>query len=128
MSGGGIERAWQGGERKAERQRERGGGGKERERDGGERRRLNEGEKERENGRGTEKKRKRKKKDDEIRVDEPRMSTLFAEFTHYRNILLVSMVRSGPSGSVVHGAPRTESLPGKHPLRFRLSSVPGTTR
>lgn len=42
-----------------------------------------------------------------IRVDEPWTFALFAEFTHYRNTLLVPMVRSGPSGSVVHGGPRT---------------------
>lgn len=44
-----------------------------------------------------------------IRVDEPRTFARFAEFTHYRNTLLVPMVRSGSSGSVVHGGPRTES-------------------
>jgi hypothetical protein len=46
-----------------------------------------------------------------IRVDEPRMFALFAEFTHYRNILLVPMVRSGPSGSVVHSGDLEPSLP-----------------
>lgn len=79
---------------------------------------MNEGE--------TEREREREKRM-VMRVDEPRMSALFAELTHYQNTLLVPMVRSGPSGSVVHGGP---SLPGeryavrKHPLRFRLSSAP----
>lgn len=48
------------------------------------------------------------------RVVEPRTSALFAEFTHYQNTLLVPMVRSGPSGSVVHGRP---SLPGERYTR-----------
>ena len=62
---------------------------------------------ERQKERGEESKIKRKRRT-VIRVDEPWTFALFAEFTHYRNTLLVPMVRSGPSGSVVHGGPRTE--------------------
>lgn len=68
---------------------------------------MNGGETEGENDRGEESKIKRKRRT-AIRVDEPRTFALFAEFTHYRNTLLVPMVRSGSSGSVVHGGPRTE--------------------
>lgn len=79
--------------------------------------------------RGEESKIKRKTA---IRVDEPRTFAVFAEFTYYRNTLLIPMVRSGPSGSVVHGGPRTEArwrfAAPKHLLRFRLSSVPGDQR
>lgn len=57
--------------------------------------------------RGEESKIKRKTRTT-IRVDEPRTFALFTAFTHYRNTLLVPMVRSGSSGSVVHGGPRTE--------------------
>lgn len=67
-----------------------------------------EGETEREEGERDRKKEKERERRIITRVNEPRTFALFAEFTHYRNILWIPMVRSGPSGSVVHGEPRTE--------------------
>lgn len=66
---------------------------------------MNEGETERE---------KEREKRMVMKVDEPRTSALFAEFTHYQNTLLVPMVRSGPSGLVVHEGP---SLPAERDTR-----------
>lgn len=71
--------------------------------------------------RGEESKIKRKR-ETAIRVDEPRTFALFAEFTHYRNTLLIPMVQSGSSGSVVHGGPRTEPA-----LEIRAAETSFTT-
>jgi len=71
---------------------------------------VNGSETEKENGRKKEGKDRgvREREGRQSRVNEPWMFALFAEFIHYRNTLLVPMVRSGSSGSVVHGELRTE--------------------
>lgn len=70
---------------------------------------------EREDGRERGQKERERERRIITRVDEPR-NVRAAEFTHYRNILLVPMVRSGPSGSVVHGEPARRYAVRKHLL------------